>query len=117
MILIYYKTWIYQCLSIQVKSPSIDMVSRPGLDLDPPIGSDRDSGRDNITISFFHTIIYLLDFIPLICTFITLICLLISSLMFHSTSFSSYLSHHMLHFLHYIIIISTSIGCSYVHGS
>ena len=50
-------------------------------------------------------------------TFIILICLLISSLMFHFTSFSSYLSHHMLHFLHYIIVISTSIGCSCVHGS
>ena len=61
---------------------------------------------------FFHTVIYLLDFIPLIFTFITLICLLISSLMFHSTSFSSYLSHHMLYFLHHIIIIRTSIGCS-----
>ena len=46
MILIYYKTWIYQCLIIQVKSPSIDMVSRPGLGSDPPFGSDRDSGRD-----------------------------------------------------------------------
>ena len=48
MILIYYKTWIYQCLIIQVKSPSIDMVSRPGLGSDPPFGSDRDSGRDRL---------------------------------------------------------------------
>ena len=48
MILIYYKTWIYQCPIIQVKSPSIYMVSRPGLGSDPPIGSDRDSGRDTI---------------------------------------------------------------------
>ena len=47
MILIYYKTWIYQCPIIQVKSPSIYMVSRPGLGSDPPIGSDRDSGRDS----------------------------------------------------------------------
>ena len=46
MILIYYKTWKYQCLIIQVKSPSIDMVSRPGLGSDPPFGSDQDSGRD-----------------------------------------------------------------------
>ena len=46
MILIYYKTWIYQCLIIQVKSPSIYMVSRPGLGSDPPFGSDRDSGCD-----------------------------------------------------------------------
>ena len=47
MILIYYQTWIYQCPIIQVKSPSIYMVSRPGLGSDPPIGSDRDSGRDS----------------------------------------------------------------------
>ena len=47
MILIYYKTWIYQCLIIQVKSPSIYMVSRPGLDSDPSFGSGRESGRDN----------------------------------------------------------------------
>ena len=46
MILIYYKTWIYQCLITQVKSPSIYMVSRPGLSSDPSFGSDRDSGRD-----------------------------------------------------------------------
>ena len=46
MILICYKTWIYQCPIIQVKSPSIYMVSRPGLGSDPPIGSDQDSGRD-----------------------------------------------------------------------
>ena len=45
---IYYKTWIYQCLIIQVKSPSIHMVSRPGLGSDPPFGSDRDSGRDKL---------------------------------------------------------------------
>ena len=32
----------------QVKSPSIYMVSRPGLGSDPPIGSDRDSGRDKL---------------------------------------------------------------------
>ena len=47
MILIYYKTWKYQCLIIQVKSPSIDMVSRLGLGSDPPFGSDRDSGSDS----------------------------------------------------------------------
>ena len=46
MILIYYKTWIYQCLIIQIKSPSIYLVSRPGLGSDPPFGSDRDSGCD-----------------------------------------------------------------------
>ena len=46
MILIYYKTWIYQCLIIQVKSPSIYMVSRPGLGSDPSFGSGRESGRD-----------------------------------------------------------------------
>ena len=45
--LIYYKTWIYQCLIKQVKSPRIYMVSRPGLGSDPPIGSDRESGRDS----------------------------------------------------------------------
>ena len=50
MILIYYKTWIYQCLIIQAKSPSTDMVSRPGLGSDPPFGSDRDSGCDIIDI-------------------------------------------------------------------
>ena len=56
MILIYYKTWIYQCLIIQIKSPSIYLVSRPGLGSDPPFGSDRDSGRDNrdIILSFVY---------------------------------------------------------------
>ena len=48
MILIYYKTWIYQCLIIQVKSPSIYMVSRPGLGSDLPFGSDRDAGCDKL---------------------------------------------------------------------
>ena len=46
MILIYYKTWIYQCLIIQIKSPSIYLVSCPGLSSDPLFGSDRDSGCD-----------------------------------------------------------------------
>ena len=50
MILIYYKTWIYQCPIIQVKSPSIYMVSRPGLGSDPPTGSDRDSGLDTCAL-------------------------------------------------------------------
>ena len=50
MILIYYKTWIYQCPIIQVKSPSIYMVSRPGLGSDQPIGSDRDSGLDKLVL-------------------------------------------------------------------
>ena len=50
MILVYYKTWIYQYLIIQVKSPSIDMISRPGLSSDPSLGSDRDSGRDNFSV-------------------------------------------------------------------
>ena len=48
MILIYYKTWIYQCLIIQVKSPSIYLVSCPGLGSDPPFGSDRDLGFDKL---------------------------------------------------------------------
>ena len=48
MILIYYKTWIYQCLIIQVNSPSIYMVSRPGLGSDPSFGSGRESGRDKL---------------------------------------------------------------------
>ena len=47
MILIYYKTWIYQCLIKQVKSPSI--WSRvPETGSDPPIGSGLDSGRDKL---------------------------------------------------------------------
>ena len=46
MILIYYKTWIYQCLITQVKSPSIYMVSRSGLGSDPLFGSGREPGRD-----------------------------------------------------------------------
>ena len=46
---IYYKTWIYQCLIKQVKSPSI--CSRvPETGSDPPIGSSRESGRDNRSI-------------------------------------------------------------------
>ena len=48
MILIYYKTWIYQCLITQVKSPSIYMVSRPGLGSDPSFGSGREPGRDKL---------------------------------------------------------------------
>ena len=47
MILIYYKTWIYQCLITQVKSPSIYMVSRSGLGSDPLFGSGREPGRDS----------------------------------------------------------------------
>ena len=74
-----------------------------------------DLGRFIISSLVFSILLFI--FLTLIFTFITLICLLISSLMFHSTSFSSYLSHHILHFLHHIIIISTSIGCSCVHGS
>ena len=43
--LIYYKTWIYQCLIMQVKSPSIcSRVPEPGSN--PLIGSGRESGRD-----------------------------------------------------------------------
>ena len=42
MILIYYKTWIYQCLK-----ESQYMVSRPELGSDPPFGSGRELGRDN----------------------------------------------------------------------
>ena len=45
MMLIYYKTWIYQCLIKQVKSPSI--CSRvPKTGSDPPIGSDWVPGCD-----------------------------------------------------------------------
>ena len=45
--LIYYKTWIYQCLIKQVKSPNIR--SRvPETGSDPSIGSGRESGRDNL---------------------------------------------------------------------
>ena len=45
--LIYYKTWIYQCLIMQVKSPSIcSRVPEPGSD--PLIGSGRESGRDKL---------------------------------------------------------------------
>ena len=47
MILIYYKTWIYQCLIKQVKSPSI--CSRvPETSLDPPIGSGVETGCDKL---------------------------------------------------------------------
>ena len=47
MMLIYYKTWIYQCLIKQVKSPSI--CSRvPKTGLDSPIGSDREPGCDKL---------------------------------------------------------------------
>ena len=45
MMLIYYKTWIYQCLIKQKNSPSI--CSRiPETGSDPPIGSSRERGRD-----------------------------------------------------------------------
>ena len=76
-----------------------------------------DSSYHHLSLYFFPIVIYLLDFIPFIFTFITLIYLLILNMMFHSTSLSSYLSHHMLHFLHHIIIIGASIGCLCVHGS
>ena len=47
MMLIYYKTWIYQCLIKQVKSPSI--CSRfPEIGLDLPIWSDRKPGCDKL---------------------------------------------------------------------
>ena len=47
MILIYYKTLIYQCLIMQVKSPSIcSRVPEPVSD--PLIGSGRESGRDKL---------------------------------------------------------------------
>ena len=58
MILIYYKTWIYQCLIIQVKSPSIYMVSRPGLSSDPSFGSGRESGRDILAFPFQRCVCY-----------------------------------------------------------
>ena len=44
--LIYYKTWIYQCLIKQVKSPSICSCT-PELCSDPPIGSGREAGHDS----------------------------------------------------------------------
>ena len=43
MILIYYKTRIYQCLK-----ESQYMVSRPELGLDLPFGSGGESGRDKL---------------------------------------------------------------------
>ena len=44
---IYYKTWIYQCLIMQVNSPSIcSRVPEPGSD--PLIGSGRELGRDKL---------------------------------------------------------------------
>ena len=47
MMLIYYKTWIYQCLIKHVKSPSI--CSRvPETGSDPPIGSDQEPGCDKL---------------------------------------------------------------------
>ena len=47
MMLIYYKTWIYQCLIKQVKSPSI--CSRvPETSSDPPIRSNREPGCDKL---------------------------------------------------------------------
>ena len=47
MMLIHYKTWRYQCLIKQVKSPSIcSRVSETGSD--PPIGSGWESGRDKL---------------------------------------------------------------------
>ena len=48
MILIYYKTWIYQCLIIQVKSPSPK--SRfPETGSDSSIGLDRESGHGSFS--------------------------------------------------------------------
>ena len=54
MMLIYYKTWIYQCLIKQVKSPSICSCV-PKIGSDPPIGSDREPGCD-ISIPFAEAI-------------------------------------------------------------
>ena len=78
MILIYYKTWIYQCLIIQVKSPSIDMVSRPELGSDLPFRSGRDSGRDTFMYSF-HILIHVLISYTHSCT------------SYHLLSFSGYM--------------------------
>ena len=51
--LIYYKTWIYQCLIKQVKSPNIrSRVLETGTD--PPNGSGRETGRDSIRIPMFR---------------------------------------------------------------
>ena len=48
--LIYYKTWIYQCLIMQVKSPSIcSRVPEPGSD--PLIRSGRESGCDSSSLT------------------------------------------------------------------
>ena len=47
MMLIYYKTWIYQCLIKQVKSPSI-CSHVPETGSDPPIESGRESGHDKL---------------------------------------------------------------------
>ena len=47
MMLIYYKTWIYQCLIKQVKSPNI-RPRVPETDSDLPIWSGRESGRDKL---------------------------------------------------------------------
>ena len=53
MMLIYYKTWIYQCLIKQVKSPNI-RPRVPEIGSDPLIGSGRKSGRDIFNIPFFE---------------------------------------------------------------
>ena len=60
--LIYYKTWIYQCLIMQVKSPSIcSRVPEPGSD--PLIGSGRESGHDIYQPSSFFGILFVLLFL------------------------------------------------------
>ena len=64
MILIYYKTWIYQCLITQVKSPSIYMVSRPGLGSDPSFWSGRDSGRDTFPVMAWTSWLLASDKLP-----------------------------------------------------
>ena len=57
-----YTTWAHQCLKKQVKSPS--SVSHPELDLDPPFGSNRGSGRNIILLPFT------LYFVPFFCIYI-----------------------------------------------
>ena len=59
MMLIYYKSWIYQCLIKQVKSPSICSCV-PETGSDPPIGSDRESGCDRVGVGVATSAVALL---------------------------------------------------------
>ena len=44
-----YKTWAHQCLEKKTDKESQYIVSRPELGSDPPFGSDRESGCDNVS--------------------------------------------------------------------